>query len=99
MSTQTNIIHSDAFTIGWIVLLAPTALFTFLHVLLMFTMEGETTLFMGWVAFNLLTGVVLCIPFRRTEKWAWYDLIQVIGFIARFPSSGKALWHRRSLPA
>jgi hypothetical protein len=83
MSNPTNTADSAAFQIGWIVLLVATALFTVLHILLMFTMEGETTLFMGWAAFNLITAIVLCIPFRRNEKWAWYATwIQVIGFMA-----------------
>jgi len=85
MSTQTKVTHNDMFTIGWIILLVPTALFTFPHILLMLTMEGETTLFMAAAAFNLLTGILICIPFRRNEKWAWYATwIQVIFFIAPF---------------
>jgi len=83
MSTQTKVTHNDMFAIGWIILLIPTALFTFLHILLMFTMEGETTLFMSGAAFNLYATIVLCIPFRQNEKWAWYSTwIQVIFFTA-----------------
>lgn len=83
MSTQTNTTHSDTFVIGWIVLLFVSAMFALWHSIAMFAIPGETTLFMGWAAFNLLTGIVLCIPFRRNEKWAWYATwIQVIGFIA-----------------
>lgn len=82
MSTQTNTAHSDKFVIGWIVLLFVSAMFALWHSIAMFTIPGETTLFMGWAAFNLLTGIVLCIPFRRNEKSAWYATwIQVIGFI------------------
>jgi len=81
MSTQTNVTHSDTFTIGWIVLLVISAMATLWLILLMFTLVAEAPLFMGWAAFSLYTTIVLCIPFRRGEKWAWYSTwIQVIVF-------------------
>jgi hypothetical protein len=37
----------------------------------------------GWTGFSLYALVVLAIPFRRGERWAWYSTwIQVIGFSA-----------------
>ena len=27
-----------------------------------------------WVGFNVLTLVIILIPFRRNERWAWYTL-------------------------
>jgi hypothetical protein len=41
------------------------------HVGLMFALD-EPVLFMGFAAFNLYALVVIAIPFRRYEKWAWY---------------------------
>jgi hypothetical protein len=44
-------------------------------------MMNEATLFIGWAAYNLYSTVVLYIPFRRAEQWAWYTTwILVIGF-------------------
>lgn len=81
MSTQTTATHSDTFTIGWIVLLSISVLSTLWLIILMFTFVDEAPLFMGWAAFSLYTSLVLYIPFRRGEKWAWYSTwIQVIVF-------------------
>jgi len=36
---------------------------------------------MGWTGYSLYAVVVLVIPFRRGERWAWYSTwILVIGF-------------------
>ena len=81
MSTQTNAIDSAAFNIGWIVLLILSALATLWLIILMFTIVEEAPLFMGWAAFSLYTSLILYIPFRRGEKWAWFSTwIQVIVF-------------------
>ncbi len=83
MSTQTTATHIAAFEIGWRFLLAIPALFALWHIILMLTIVGEAALFMGWAAFNLLNTIVVYIPFRRGEKWAWYSTwIQVIAFTA-----------------
>lgn len=81
MSTQTRATDSDTFTIGWIVLLIISGLSTLWLILLLFTFVDEAPLFLGWAAFSLYTTIILCIPFRRREKWAWYATwIQVILF-------------------
>ena len=81
MSTQPNITRNDTFTIGWIVLLFISALSTLWLIILMLTIVDEAPLFMGWAAFSLMTSLVLFIPFRRGEKWAWFAAwIQVIVF-------------------
>jgi hypothetical protein len=82
MSTQTNTADSSvAFQIGWIVLLFISALSTLWLIILMLTFVDEAPLFLGWSAFSLYTTLVLCIPFRRGEKWAWYSTwIQVVLF-------------------
>jgi len=83
MSTQTTATHSATFEIGWRFLLAISAMFALWHVILMLTIPGETALFIGAAALNLLTAIIAYIPFRRGEKWAWYSTwIQVIVFAA-----------------
>jgi len=81
MSTQTNATDSAAFNVGWIVLLILSALATLWLIILMFTIVDEAPLFMGWAAFTLYTTLVVYIPFRRGERWAWYSTwIQAIVF-------------------
>jgi len=72
MSTQTLAVHSTTFKIGWITLVAISALATLGHLFLAFALIDEATLFIGWAAFNLYSTIVLYIPFRREERWAWY---------------------------
>jgi hypothetical protein len=33
---------------------------------------SDTTLFIGYAGFSVYSVIVLAIPFRRLEKWAWY---------------------------
>ena len=81
MSTHTLAAHSTTFKIGWIALLAISALAARNHMILAFVMKDEATLFIGWAAFNLYSTLILYIPFRRGERWAWYaSWILVIGF-------------------
>ena len=40
-------------------------------VVLMFVLDNPV-LFMGYAAFNLYALLVIAIPFRRQETWAWY---------------------------
>jgi|SRR5579859_359078 len=81
MSTQTVAARSTTFKIGWITLLAISALAAINHIILTFVMKDDATLFIGWAAFNLYSSLVLYVPFRRGEKWAWYaSWILVIGF-------------------
>ena len=81
MSTQTMAAPSTTFKIGWIALLVISGLAALSHILLAFVVKDEATLFIGWAAFNLYSTLVLYIPFRRGEKWAWYTTwILVLGF-------------------
>ena len=85
MSTQTaptrGTTFSTTFKIGWIALLVISALATLGHIILIFAMMDEATLFVGWAAYTLYSTVVLYIPFRRGEQWAWYtSWTLVIGF-------------------
>lgn len=80
MSTQTKVTHSDTFTIGWIVLLFISALATFNHIMLI-VYGDPVVLSIGWTGYSLYAIVVLVIPFRRGERWAWYSTwILTIGF-------------------
>jgi hypothetical protein len=81
MSTQINTTKSDAFNIGWIALLTLSALATLWLILLMFTIVEDAPFLMSWAALSLYGTLILYIPFRRREKWAWFSIwIQVILF-------------------
>lgn len=72
-------VRGARFTVGWILLLSISMLMALNHVALIFFMN-ERTLFIGWAAFNLYSTLVLWIPFRRGERWAW--LVSWISVIA-----------------
>ncbi len=80
MSTQTEATRSMTFKLGWIVLLSISVLATLNH--LMLPAYGDpVVLSIGWTGYSLYAIVVLAIPFRRGERWAWYSTwILVIGF-------------------
>lgn len=80
MASQTAAPRSTTFTIGWIALLVISTLATLNHLLLIFIFQ-ERVLFLGWAAFNVYSTLVLALPFRRREPWAWYtSWVLVIGF-------------------
>jgi len=70
MSAITIPAQNTRFKIGWITLLVLAGLMTVSHLIMIFVM-GEPNLFTGFTAFYLYSFVVLLIPFRRGEKWAW----------------------------
>ena len=80
MSTQTNATDSAAFNFGWMVLLIISALATLNHIML--PLYGDpVALALGWTGYSLYATLVVAIPFRRGERWAWYiSWILVIGF-------------------
>jgi hypothetical protein len=82
MSTKTKVTQGDTFTIGWIVLLSISVLATLNH--LMLPAYGDpVALSIGWTGYSIYAIVVLAIPFRQGERWAWYSTwILVIGFAA-----------------
>jgi hypothetical protein len=81
MASQTGATCSATFKIGWIALLLISALAALGHLILTFTLREERLLFLGWAAFNVYSTLVLALPFRRGEQWAWYtSWILVIGF-------------------
>jgi len=65
---------SRLFRAGWWVLVVITALLALNHTLgtLTFaTSDDERAMFMIFLALNLLSLVVLVIPYRRRERWSW----------------------------
>ena len=71
MSTLINVGHTSRFQIGRIILLVAAALMILNHSVLIFALDNPV-LFMGYAAFNLYALIVIAIPFRRHETWAWY---------------------------
>ena len=80
MSTQTMIVPNTTFKIGWIGLLVISGLMALNHLVLTFVMN-DAVLFIGWAAFNIYSTVVLAIPFRQGQQWAWYaSWVMVLAF-------------------
>lgn len=71
MTTNENSMQSTAHKVGWWTLFIIGLLMALNHLSLMFILADEFVLFAGWAAFNLYALVVLYVPFRRGEKWAW----------------------------
>jgi len=63
--------QSLLFKTGWIILLTAAFLMTLNHFVLLFILHNPI-LYMGWSAFNLYALLVIAIPFRHQERWAWY---------------------------
>jgi len=63
-------VQNTRFKFGWNILLVSAALMTLGHLSMIFVMD-EPNLFTGFAAFTLFSFIVLLIPFRRGEKWAW----------------------------
>jgi len=59
------------FNVGSVILLVAAALMTLNHGVLIFVLD-EPMLFVGYAAFNLYALVVIALPLRRRERWAWY---------------------------
>ncbi len=96
MSTQTLATQSTTFKVGWIVLLALSALWALGHIALAFVVMDEATLFIGWAALNLYATLVLYFPFRRGEKWAWYTswiLVICFAVLILFSRESFVVWY------
>lgn len=72
--TRESLTQSTRFKIGWITLLILSVLSLLQHVVLIFAILDEAVLFIGWSALNIYTTLILTIPFRRGERWAWYSV-------------------------
>lgn len=42
------------------------------HIGLLLFDPGGDTIFLAWAAFNFQAAMILLIPYRHAEKWAWY---------------------------
>ena len=72
MPTDTNLTQNFRFKIGWIILLGFASLMSVGHFGMIFFQGGdETTLFVGLTVFNIYAFLVVYVPFRRGERWAW----------------------------
>ena len=63
------------FRVGWWVLVVLTALLVANHALGLATFatsDDERALFLIFLAFGVLSLVVLLIPYRRRERWSWW---------------------------
>ena len=49
---------------------------------LLFFDPGGDTVFLAFAAFNLLAAIILAIPYRRGEKWAWYAIWAMVPLYA-----------------
>jgi hypothetical protein len=70
LSAETISTQNFRFKTGWITLLLIAALMALMHFGLAFFLDNPV-LFTGFTAFNLYAFIVILIPFRRVEKWAW----------------------------
>ena len=73
------------FRVGWWVLVVLTALLVANHALGMLayaTSDDERALFLVFLAFGLLSLVVLLIPYRRLERWSWWAMWIPVAAIA-----------------
>jgi hypothetical protein len=64
--------ESTAFKIGWSVLTGISVLSVLSYVVLIFVAPGLVDSFIAWATFSLYSMVVLLMPYRRGERWAWY---------------------------
>lgn len=71
MVLKSTPVQTTRFKIGWISLIILAALMAVNHLGLIFFLN-EPVLFIGYAAFNLYALIVILIPFRRLEKWAWW---------------------------
>jgi hypothetical protein len=70
MLTKSALAQNSRFKVGWLLLLVIDVLMTLSHFTLIFVLD-EPNLFVGFTLFNLYALLVLLIPFRRGETWAW----------------------------
>jgi hypothetical protein len=64
--------RTNGFKAGWWILMGLSVLSVVMHAGLLFALPDEELLFLGWAVFSLYSAVVLAIPYRRGEKWAWF---------------------------
>lgn len=86
--------RSILFRIGWWVLVVLTALFTANHLVgfvAYAVVDDEQMMFLAFAGLQLLSLLVLFIPYRQRERWAWWAMWILIVVMAApvliFPST------------
>lgn len=74
MSESAITIRSTTFKIGWGLLIFVAVSNVLGPIGLAIFESGLDTVFIAWATFNLLAAVILTIPYRRGERWAWYAI-------------------------
>jgi hypothetical protein len=69
LTTQTQ---STAYKVGWSVLFGLSVLSVLSYIALIFVVPAMVDSFIAWATFSLYSVMVLLIPYRRAERWAWY---------------------------
>lgn len=85
MSANTLSAKPGLFSVGWWILMAICALSAAGHLALLFAIPGEELLFLGWTVVSAYAAVVLAIPYRRGERWAWYTSWLIVLTFALVP--------------
>lgn len=81
MSTHSMITSQTTAKIAWLTMLTIAILATLNHSILIFVIREKATLFISWATYTAYAAMVLFIPFRHGERWAWYATwILVLGF-------------------
>lgn len=71
MSTATIQFQSITYKIGWWLLLGLVVVGVLGYVAMIFVEPLHADSFVAWATLSFCYGVVLLIPYRRREKWAW----------------------------
>ncbi len=72
MTTKAALAQNSRIKLGWMILLIFTALMAVNHLTLPLYSPSDSIPAIGFAAFNLVALIVIIIPFRRLERWAWY---------------------------
>lgn len=81
MSELTVSNQSTPSIIGWGLLVFIAVSNILGHIGLAIFESGPDTVFIAWATFNLLAAIILFIPYRRNERWAWVAIsLTVIPF-------------------
>jgi hypothetical protein len=64
--------RSAAYKVGWTVLFGLSALSVASYIALIFIVPAMVDSFIAWATFSFYAAIVLFIPYRRLERWAWY---------------------------
>lgn len=66
--------QSTTSKIGWGLLIFVAVSNVLGHIGLAIFESGPDTVFIAWATFNLLAAIILTIPYRHGQRWAWYAI-------------------------